>query len=257
MPRSTPRTSLTAKAALVAVPLLALAFLTGCAPSADDAEPEQRSFEPAGDRLTISKSNGDLDIRPADTAQIEVTRRFSGRSLIGTGPEATWEFEDDTLTLATDCGLLGQCDVRYEVLVPRNLALAVEGDNGKITATGFDSALEIRTDNGAISVEDAAGGLTLSTENGELRATGLTSGRVDARSESGRVQLSFITAPERVETATDNGAVSIEVPDDTTYKVTTTTDSGDIRTDVPEDPHSPRTITASTDNGAITLHTTG
>ncbi|WP_432107616.1 DUF4097 family beta strand repeat-containing protein [Streptomyces sp. AA1529] len=250
-----PRTLFTFGGASLTLTLLALAALTHFNVSADDAEPQKRSFAPVSDQLTVAKNNGELDIRPADVTQIEVTRQFASRSLPGGRPEATWDLTDERLTLATDCGPLSLCDVRYEILVPKDVALTVEGDSGQVTATGFGMALKIRTDSGAIRVDNASGRLTLDTENGELRATRLTSNQVDVGSESGDVHLSFASIPEQVRTATENGALSIGLPN-AAYKVITTTDSGDVRTDLPEDPNSSHTIRASTENGAITLRAT-
>jgi hypothetical protein len=238
-----------------AAALLALAALTGCGASADDARPERRSFGPVGDHLTIEKDSGDLDVRPADVRDVQVTRRFDRWSVIGGEPSATWNLTGDRLTLSTDCdALIGGCEVRYQVLVPRRLALSIKGDNGRISATGLGTALNIRTTSGAITVTRATGTLDLRTESGELRSTATRSERVSADSQNGKVALSFAAAPRQVAVKTENGEVTITVPR-TAYKVTTTTDSGDIRADVPKDGAAPRSITARTESGAITLTT--
>ncbi|GAA4307449.1 DUF4097 family beta strand repeat-containing protein [Actinomadura luteofluorescens] len=235
--------------------LLLLAALTGCGASADGARPERRSFGPVGDRLTIVKDSGDLDIRPADVDKVQITRRFDRWALIGGDPSATWKLTGDRLTLATDCGaLIGGCAVRYQVLVPRSLALNIEGDNGTISATGLSTALGIRTTNGAIAVTAATGPLVLRTESGELRSSATRSEHVSASSQNGNVALSFAAAPRQVAVKTENGEVDITVPR-TSYKVTTSTDGGDVHTDLPNDAVAPRSITARTDSGAITLKT--
>ncbi|GAA2119471.1 DUF4097 family beta strand repeat-containing protein [Actinomadura napierensis] len=235
--------------------LLLVALLTGCGASADDAQPERRDFGPVGSRLTIAKDGGDLDIRPADVKNVQVTRRFDRWALIGGEPAATWNLSGDRLTLATDCGtLIGGCAVRYRVLVPRNLTVGIEGENGTISATGFSAALRIRSSNGAIAVTGATGPLDLRSENGGLRSTATRSPQVSATSESGEVDLSFATAPRQVAVTTENGEVKVTVPR-AAYNVTTTTDSGDVRADVPKDASAPRSITARTDSGSITLGT--
>jgi hypothetical protein len=237
--------------------LLLLAPLTGCGASADDAAPQRRDFDPPGSRLTITKDQGDLDIRPADVAKVQVTRWFDRWTFIGGKPTATWELAGDQLTLATDCGtLIGGCAVRYRVLVPRDLAVGIQGQNGTISATGFSTALSIRSTNGAIRVAGATGPLALRTENGGLRSTDTRSPQVRAVSESGKVDLSFAAAPRQVAVTTENGEVNVTVPR-AAYKVATTTDSGDVHADVPKDAAAPRSITVRTDSGAITLRTTG
>jgi DUF4097 and DUF4098 domain-containing protein YvlB len=76
---------------------------------------------------------------------------------------------------------MGGCEVRYEVLVPRGLALSVEGDNGRVSATGLSAALSIRTVNGAIAITGATGPLDLRTESGELCSSSTRSGRGEDR----------------------------------------------------------------------------
>ena len=239
----------------VTAALLLPALLAGCGASADDASPEQRDFGTVGSRLTITKDQGDLDIRPADVKGVRVTRRFDRWALIGGEPTATWDLTGDRLTLATDCGtLVGGCAVRYQVLVPRDLAVDIRGRNGMISATGFSTALRIRSSSGAIAVTGATGPLELRSENGELRSTETRSPQVSAASQNGEVDLAFTAAPQQVDVTTENGSVKVTVPH-TAYKVTTTTDSGAVRTGVPEDASAPRSITARTDSGAITLNT--
>ncbi|MFD0854998.1 DUF4097 family beta strand repeat-containing protein, partial [Actinomadura adrarensis] len=208
-----------------------------CGASADDAEPETRDFGPVTGRLTIAKDNGDLTVRPADVGEVRVTRRFDRWSVIGGRPTATWELRGNRLTLATDCGtFIGGCEVRYEVVVPQDLALDVQGQNGRITVTG------------------ASGPLSLKTENGTLHANGTRSGRVDATSENGEVDLAFAAVPDQVDVTTDNGAVTIAVPD-AAYRVTTASDNGDVSAALPSDDRSTRRINVRTANGSITLRT--
>lgn len=241
---------------LVGGALVASVAVVGCGGSADDDDgPQQRAFALAGDQLTISRSSGDLEVRPADVDKVEVKRWFSGWSAAGGKPKASWELVGDKLTLSTDCGgVISNCSARYEVLVPEGVSLAVEGDNGKTTAVGFEEALRIRSDNGAVNVSDASGDLTLQSGSGEVKATGISAGRVKASADNGKVDLSFASVPDEVEVTTENGGVTVEVPD-ARYRVATKTDSGDVKADVPTDANSAHTISARTENGAIALRT--
>ncbi|MBZ6172634.1 hypothetical protein KVH24_10265 [Streptomyces olivaceus] len=66
--------------ALAGGALVALGALTACGGSVDDDGPEKRDFALTGGELTIKRNSGDLEVRPADVDQVEVTRWFSGWS---------------------------------------------------------------------------------------------------------------------------------------------------------------------------------
>ncbi|MDA0563820.1 DUF4097 domain-containing protein [Streptomonospora sp. S1-112] len=253
MPAPLPQRSARPRRAWV-VPLV-LAALTGCG-SAAEPPGEQRGFALPDRSLTVSVADGDLDIRPADVAEVQVTRYVDAWSLTGADPRPTWKLSGQTLTLALDCGLVvfGRCDARYEVLVPRGVDVAVEGGSGEIAAEGFATALRVTSDNGAVRVADASGPLALETSSGRLTATGIAAGHTTAESENGEIDLSYAEVPDRVRATADNGAVSLTLPE-APYALTATTDSGTVDSDLSEDPGSPHTVTVTTDNGAIGLHT--
>jgi hypothetical protein len=232
---------------------LTLTLLAGCA-SLDGVESEERTFGPVQDQITILLNRGDLDVRPADVEELQVTRWFTAGSGFGGRATTSWELDTGELVLDTDCGVidLGGCRIRYEVLVPEDTALTVEGANGEITASEFSTELRITSDNGGVEVEGASGPLSMSSSNGRLHATDITSNRVEAESESGEVHVSFTGVPGRVAATTQNGALTLEVPD-AEYDVTTTTDSGGVDSDLTDTPGSPNAITVTTDNGAIEL----
>ncbi|ASO21339.1 hypothetical protein FHR81_002310 [Actinoalloteichus hoggarensis] len=236
--------------------LLGIAILTGCANVVDVADPETRGFGPATGDLMISVSDVEhLDVRPADVDEIEVTRWFAGSSVVG-GTDAVWERHEDTLRLATDCSpfLVGRCDARYEVRVPPSVNVTIEGDSGRVSASGFDADLRITTASGALSVDDVGGALTLETASGALRATGIRSSVADVTAQSGEIELSFTEPPERLTTRAKSGEVTIEVPA-VAYRLATTTHSGEVTNAVPTDPDAEHSITVETTSGRITLVT--
>ncbi|WDZ93550.1 DUF4097 family beta strand repeat-containing protein [Nocardiopsis sp. HUAS JQ3] len=243
-------------ALLIAVPLV-LTLVAGCT-SLDGTEPEERTFGPVQDQVTILLNSGDLDVRPADVEALQVTRWFTEGIGLGGRSETSWEFDGHDLVLDTDCAVidLGGCRVRYEVLVPEGVALTVEGANGEITAAGFSTELRISSDNGGVEVDGVSGPLSMSSSSGRIRATALASDRVDAESENGEVRISFADAPDEVTARTENGALTVQVPDGE-YDVSVTTDSGSVDSDVTDTPGSPHAITATTDNGSINLRRNG
>lgn len=234
--------------------LLALTAASGCSNASDDKDPESRSFALPGKRLKVVARDGDLDIRPADVDEVQVTRWFSGYTVLGGDPEVTWSMDDGTLRLTADCGtaLVSDCDVRHKVLVPRDAAVTVNADNGAVKASGFSSDLEIDADNGSVRVKDASGTLTLSSDNGKVVGEGLSSRRVSAESDNGEVKLSFDKVPDNVRADSDNGRITMVLPE-AEYRVEAEASNGDVGIGVPDDPRSKHLIHAGSDNGEISL----
>ncbi|MFJ2024944.1 DUF4097 family beta strand repeat-containing protein [Streptomyces sp. NPDC087897] len=237
------------------VALLALA-LTGCGSTDVEGAPvERKSFALEGKTLTIDAENGVVDLVAADVKQVEVERQFDGWVMLGSGPDAVWKMEGDTLTLRVKCdGFVNNCDSRHRVKVPRGVAVTTATDNGTVTAAGFDSALDLSSDNGMINVRDVSGTLKLKSDNGEIRAERITGPSVTARADNGEIRLGFTSVPELVDTVSDNGGITIDLPPgERTYAVDASADNGDVSIDVPRGDDSTHVVKARSDNGRITV----
>ncbi|MCX5412859.1 DUF4097 family beta strand repeat-containing protein [Streptomyces sp. NBC_00059] len=233
-----------------------VAALSGCGSSdAEGAPSEQKSFAFSGKTLTIDAENSTLDLVPADIDQIEVTRRVDGWVVLGSGPDPVWRLDGDTLKLDVKCrALISNCESHHEVKVPRGLALSVRGDNGKVTAAGFAAPLKISADNGGVVVRDASGPLELHSDNGTIEAERVSGGSVIARANNGSVELGFETVPDLVDTVSDNGSITIDLPaGKNTYAVSAHADNGDVRVDVPRSDSSGHVVKARSDNGEVTV----
>lgn len=237
--------------------LVALA-LTGCG-SADveDAPAEHRSFALSGKTLTIESGGTTVELVPADVRKVEVTRRVDGWVVLGNGPDARWSMRDGTLTLRVTCdALISNCGSRHQVKVPRGVAVTVNGDNGRILASGFDTPLTLHSDNGKVTVRDSSGPLKLESDNGGLVTERISSRSVSARSDNGGIRLGFSAVPDLVDTVSDNGRVTIDLPSGSqAYAVTATARNGRVSVKVPRSDGSPHAVKAHSDNGHITVRT--
>jgi hypothetical protein len=249
------RTFLAAGGVMIVAALVGGCGGGGSEAKAEDKTPESKTFALSGKKLTIDSDGSDIQLVPADVEDLEVTRWFSGRTALGESPRVTWDMKRDTLTLRTECdALISDCSARHEVKVPRGVAVVVEEDNGAVTASGFDTALTLRSDNGEVVVRDSSGALDLFSDNGQVVAEGVSGKSVRATSDNGAVRLRLTAVPDRVETSSDNGSVTIELPRAAaTYKVTTESDNGQVDVDVPLDDTSRHVVEAHSDNGEITV----
>jgi hypothetical protein len=238
--------------------LLALAA-AGCADPGQDSDPEHRSFPLDGRRLTVKADDSSVEIRPADVDEVEVTRWFDAWTVLGgKRPEVKWSMEGSTLRLTVRCGvgLINDCAARHRVLVPRGVAVAVDAENGSVTASGFTTALDLDSGNGRVVVRDSSGELRLSSDNGSVKATGVRSPRVDADADNGRVELRFAKVPDVVRAESDNGAVRIHLPR-AEYRVDAKASNGSVRVGVPRDDGSRHSVTAKSANGSVSLRLNG
>ncbi|MFG3530700.1 DUF4097 family beta strand repeat-containing protein [Streptomyces sp. NPDC047917] len=235
--------------------LMAL-VLSGCGSTdVSDAPAEHKSFALGGKTLTIRSGQSSVELVPADVQKVEVTRRVDGWVMFGDGPEPRWEMRDDTLTLAVKCdALISDCAAEHQVKVPRGVAVVVEGNDGKIVASGFRTPLTLTADNGKVTVRDSTGPLKLASDNGAIAAEGISARSVSARSDNGSIRLGFTAVPDLVDTESDNGAITIGLPGGSVkYAVDAAADNGHTSVDVPRGDSSRHVVKARSDNGEVTV----
>lgn len=236
--------------------VLLVAALGGCGGTdAEDTPAEHKSFAFNGKALTIDAENSVLDLVPAGVDQIEVTRRVDGWVVLGSGPDPVWKLEGDELRLEVKCrAMISNCEAYHQVKVPRGMALTVRGDNGEVTAAGFDVPLKISADNGGVDVRDVSGPLELHADNGSIEAQRVSGGSVIARSDNGTVRIGLTRVPDLVDTVSDNGSISIDLPaGKSAYAVSAEADNGEVSVDVPRSESSRHVVKARSDNGEVTV----
>lgn len=253
--RTRTRTRTSALVASGGAVLLVLA-LSGCGSTdVEDAPAEHKSFALSGRTLTVDAEDSTLDIVSADVEQVEVTRRVDGWVVLGDGPDPSWRMEGDKLTLRVTCdAMISDCASQHQVKVPRGVVLTVEADNGSVVASGFDTRLVVASDNGKVVVRDSSGPLELRSDNGHVLTERYSGTSVIARSDNGAIRLGFTEVPDLVDTVSDNGSISIDLPAGPgTYAVTAEADNGDVSVRVPRSDSSRHLVKALSDNGEVTV----
>ena len=246
--------------AITGVVAALVATASACASAGDDKDPEHRSFDLRGHTLTVDSNDSGLDIVAADSTEpgrIEVTRWFQGSVTLGKDPKVTWSMEDDRLELRVKCsGVVADCSARHRIEVPRGVSVVVRTGDGRVTARGFDQALDIHSGDGAVTVKDSTGPLKLSTDDGSIRALGVRSQQVRAHSENGSVRLELAAVPDLVESSSDDGSLTIELPRER-YRVTADSDDGSVKVSVPRTARSTHVVSAKTQDGNIRVRFAG
>ncbi len=225
---------------------IAAMVATGCDASIRFGDDVTRRVEsetvPADDVTTIDigTDNGRVDIVGAgsadsvDVIEIDVVMREADAG------DADYSIDviDGVLHIDGECDAAWHdpCSVGFVVTAPSDRSVEVTTDNGEIALGGVAGDIDLHTDNGAILAAD-------------LDATG-----VRARTDNGRIELSFRNVPDLVDLHTDNGPIDIELPD-AAYAVDAHSDNGSIDIDVHRDDAADHVITASSDNGSIDIGT--
>ncbi|MDL4775714.1 MULTISPECIES: DUF4097 family beta strand repeat-containing protein [Thermomonosporaceae] len=172
-----------------------------------------------------------------------------------------------TVRISTDDGPITAGDLRTTSLIASSGDGAIEisgragtadvrTDAGPITATGLTAdRLTARTGDGAIRLTGRATTADLHTDTGPITASGLTADRLTARTGDGAVRLGLASAPGTVDVKTDIGRVRLFLPGGQGYLIDLTSDTGAKRVDpaVHQDSRSPRHVTVTTGDGAITV----
>lgn len=188
--------------------------------------------------IELHTNDGSVTVTAGDGDSIELatTLRQAGniraRSSIAT--------VGDTITIDGFCSNEGssKCSVAYEVSVPDGVNVDVVTDDGSIVLDAIDGIVTARSDDGAIF------------------GTALNASSFTASSEDGAIDLDFASEPDRVDVRTDDGSITIVVPDDATpYNVSTTIDDGSVSINVNDDPSADRSIIARTEDGSVSIGT--
>jgi hypothetical protein len=241
---------------LVAVPVLVIGATQVASALAHEERTEASEVDATGLR-TIDVDNAAGSIRVvgvegADTvsisARISDGWRKSGHRVHRDG---------DRLVVEGSCPnfLSDWCNVRYTIEVPSDLAVVAQADNGRVTVTDLEGDVEARADNGRIELARIEGDVIADSDNGSVTATDIRAATAEATSDNGDVLLEVVDPPQSISGESDNGDVEVVLPrSDLLYDVATETDNGSVTMSVRFDPNSDRSITATSDNGDVSVH---
>ncbi len=172
-----------------------------------------------------------------DSIGIDIRQTGSGVSIVTRTPK------DDAGMFGFLFGNSGNSTVEYDLTVPRQCDLKVDGTNGAITVSDVNGRINLGTTNGRIEALHCAGSVSASTTNGAIRA-----------------ELVQVSGAKMMEFETTNGSITLSVPPTFAASVTAETTNGSIRSDLPVTTHSfSRRELRGTLNGGgaqLELHTT-
>ena len=160
-----------------------------------------------------------------------------------------------TLVMEASCPMIGSqwCEVDYTVEVPSDMDVDADA-RGRLTVTDLAGRLRLDADQGSVDLARVGGDITVSASQGSVDAVDLTATRVSAEANQGSLDLAFATSPDEIVAESNQGSVTILLPDeDVFYATQTAANQGSATSDIREDPTADRTITAESNQGSITI----
>ncbi|GAA2825704.1 hypothetical protein GCM10010452_62550 [Crossiella cryophila] len=225
-------------------------LLSGCSLVARNRETQQQDFEQKVTKLEVTLYSGDVEVRAGGDGKVSVTRKLEWAS---TKPIAHEEWSGETLRI-TPPTCPNNCGIDYVITVPASIAVQLKTNSGTVVVADVKGDLRLETDSGDVRADNPVAALWARTGSGKVTTSGARSPKAELRTDSGDIEAAFAAAPTTVLTQAGSGAVTITVPKEPAgYQVTTKADSGKREVAVTQEAGSPRTISASTDSGDITV----
>jgi hypothetical protein len=190
-----------------------------------------RIWSPVSMVIVISHV-GNVTVTGGSGSATSVTEQVTYSS---TPPVTARTVSDGRLTLTYHCRAQLICGVAYQVRMPRTAAVQVTAGAGAIRLAGLAGRVTARADVGPIS------------------ATGLAGASVSLTTGVGGISAAFAVTPAMIQALTTIGAITLSVPDSTSYRVSADARAGKATISIPQSSLSAHAITATTDIGTILI----
>ena len=173
-------------------------------------------IEQSGDRVRVAAQRRDAD---GLRVTLSLGSNWRGARLIASVPH------ESNLHVRTDDGRITVTDVSGTI--------EVSTDDGRIRGAGLRGSVRVRTDDGSVRLQEIDGDVAVHTEDGSIHVSGVLAG-LDASTDDGRIVVG--AAPGSVmsgdwDLRTEDGRVSVDLPDDFSALLDLATGDGRIRVD--------------------------
>nr|MDT0662402.1 DUF4097 family beta strand repeat-containing protein [Micromonospora sp. DSM 115978] len=239
------------------------AVLAGCDLLAENRLDFSRTEDVKITSITVNPGSGNVTVRTGSEPTVTIDRVVRYR---GAEPGPTYRIEDTNLIIDVDCGR--QCGVSYDIVAPPGTAVRGEngsGDvvltgvaevdvkvgSGSIEVTGATGAVMVEAGSGRIEINDITAAVTARAGSGTIIGKGLGGGAVRAETGSGGIRLS-LTNPAPVQARADSGSIDLAVPAGD-FRVRVETGSGDQRVNIPDVPSATMLLDLRTGSGTVSV----
>ncbi|MEV0230233.1 DUF4097 family beta strand repeat-containing protein [Nonomuraea sp. NPDC050786] len=250
-----------AVATVIALVISTLVLWRGVARARMPEENTQRSIPFAQKNVRIKTGMGaqvDLSVLPGRAGELVVMK-----SLVWSRerPAVTddWDALSSTLRLDAVCPGVDEpegrdvplCQADFTVFVPPETDIEAATTSGDLVVNDVFGKLRVSSISGEVHVDNISGAIWARAGTGVIEARGLDVDRADAEIGSGKVSLSFMSAPTEVKAVVrTKGDINLNVPK-AAYHVTVDATESDI--DVEQNPQASRNIVARAPRGTVSV----
>jgi hypothetical protein len=240
---------------VVAVPLLAMGAVQVAGALAHAERTETASFPAAGiTRLDVHNSAGKVRVVGVDDTDEVVVRSRISDGLRPTGHRVT--LVGDRIEVEGSCPVIGSewCGADFTIELPRDVTVEVHAE-ASVDVSDVTGGVVAEADQASVTLTNVGGDVRASSDQGRVTGRDLDATRVEARSDQGRIELSFDRSPRSVDAEADQGSIEIRLPDerDVAFAVDTSADQGTETVAIRTDPSSDHTLRAHADQGDVTV----
>lgn len=203
--------------------------------------------------VDVETIGGHVTIEAAPIEVIEVVRT-SHYSIIE--PDGAVEVDGMTLILTDGCTrsilLIPNCTVDFEIRVPRNTDVVIDGERTDVTIRGLSGSINVTTKAADIDLVETAGAITVEAEGSDVASSELRGPGAAITTTDGSIALDYVDAPDVVAVTTTVGPVAVVVPQ-APYAVDVDAANGDVQVSVIDDPASDRKINVTNSAGNVAV----
>jgi len=205
--------------------------------------------------IVVKPGAGDVEAVPAG----QLIRIREMQHYVLSKPTFKARRRNGVLTVTSKCDDLPDvvpCYSNLRVTVPRGVKLTIDAGHGDVDVRGVEPS-RVHVQSGAGDITFALAGhpslLWAHSESGDVEIVAADARAVDARSDSGDIDLDIATKPRRVAARSNSGDVQLTLPRGI-YAVRAKADSGTLAvTGIQRNRLSASTIDARSDSGDVAL----
>ncbi|MFD7906530.1 DUF4097 family beta strand repeat-containing protein [Kitasatospora sp. NPDC059722] len=240
---------------------LSLAFLLVTAVSqtlglvARQQKTEQKTYDHVVVRkLQLATGSASVQVRAGKDDRVVVRRNLN---YTFRAPQVSTVIEGDVLVVGVSCRQplpFLSCGAEIELEVPQGTGVTGSVDSGSVDVADLSGEVRLDATSGALYLRRLSGEVHTRTTSGMVQGTELGSGRVEASSTSGSVELDFVRAPHAVDVSTTSGSATMTLPKGSRYAFSGQVGSGSRSVDPNlSDASSPDSLRASVASGSLRI----